>query len=99
MQPHFPFVVPEPSYFEIWNSSSINSNVGKITLKNRGHLTEYRVPLNCSWRGGSDNTLSTQLSTVMSSVALFVLAILATLYETTVQFRIKVIGAETQANL
>ena len=99
MQPHFPFVVPEPSYFEIWNSSSINSNVGKITLKNRGHLTEYRVPLNCSWRGESDNTLSTQLSTVMSSVTLCVLAILATLYETTVQFGIKVIGAETQANL
>ena len=25
----------------------------QYSLKNRGHLTEYRVPLNCSWRGES----------------------------------------------
>ena len=36
----------------------------------------------------------------LSSVTLFLLfLILATLYETSVQFRIKVIGAETQADL
>ena len=43
------------------------------------------------------NTLSTQLSTVLNSFIFF--KILATLYETSVQFRIKVIGAETQADL
>ena len=46
----------------------------------------------------SSNTLSTQLSTVLSNFICSFL-ILATLYETSVQFRIKVIGAETQADL
>ena len=30
------------------------SCVNEATLKNRGHLTEYRVPLNCSLRGESN---------------------------------------------
>ena len=47
----------------------------------------------------SSNTLSTQLSTVLSNFIFSFFLILATLYETSVQFRIKVIGAETQAEL
>ena len=45
------------------------------------------------------NTLSTQLLTVLSNSICSFFLILATLYETSVQFRIKVIGAETQADL
>ena len=47
----------------------------------------------------SSNTLSTQLiSTVLSNFICSFL-ILATLYKTSVLFRIKVIGAETHADL
>ena len=42
----------------------------------------------------SSNTLSTQLSTVLSNFIFSFFLILATLYETSVQFRIKVIGAD-----
>ena len=47
----------------------------------------------------SSNTLSTQLSTVLSNFICSFFLILGTLYETSVQFRIKVIEAETQADL
>ena len=43
--------------------------------------------------------MSAQLSTVLSSFIIIFFLILTTLYETSVRFRIKVIGAETQADL
>ena len=46
----------------------------------------------------SSNTCSTQLSTVLSNFICSFFIILAALYETSVQFRIKVTGAETQAD-
>ena len=44
----------EKTIVDIFRNTCLSLWAMAEKLKNRGHLTEYRVPLNCSWRGESD---------------------------------------------